>query len=69
MKTAEESRYIPNILKKRAFMAFICLIGVVAVSYGIHYHDNLVFIIGIGFIIVGYLLIRRRIKGHITDNQ
>ena len=56
-------------LKNRTLVILICVIGILAVSYGMYYHDNLIFIIGIGFFIVGYLLIRRSIKECIRDNQ
>ena len=45
------------------------MIGIVAVSYGMLKDNNLVFIIGLLFVIGGYLLIRRKIKAHIKDNR
>jgi uncharacterized membrane protein YjjP (DUF1212 family) len=60
---------IQNILRQKALILIICAIGIVAVSYGVAKDADAVFIIGIVFVIAGYLLIRRRIKEHIKDNQ
>ena len=56
-------------LKQKAIIFIICTIGIVAVSYGVAKDDNVVFVIGIVFVIGGYLLIRRRIKEHISDRS
>jgi hypothetical protein len=56
-------------LKQKALIFIICAIGIVAVSYGVAKDDNAVFVIGIVFVIGGYLLIRRRIKEHIRDRS
>lgn len=56
------------ILKNKAFVIIICIVGIVAVSYGMIKDNDVVFIIGIMLIIGGYLLIRRRIKEHIRNN-
>ena len=58
-----------NGLKQKALILIICTIGFVAISYGMAKDNNVVFVIGIVFVIGGYLLIRRRIKEHIEDNQ
>jgi hypothetical protein len=44
------------------------MIGVVAVSYGMLTDNTLIFIIGLIFVFVGYLLIRRKIKEFIPNN-
>jgi len=46
----------------------ICMIGIVAVAYGMLRDNNLIFIIGMLFVIGGYLLIRRKIKESIRNN-
>jgi hypothetical protein len=56
-------------LKQKALIFIICTIGIVAVIYGMAKDDNVVFVIGIVFVIGGYLLIRRRIKEHIRDRS
>jgi uncharacterized membrane protein len=56
-------------LKQKALILIICTIGIVAVSYGVAKDDNVIFVIGIVFVIAGYLLIRRRIKEHIRDRS
>jgi uncharacterized membrane protein len=60
---------IQDLLKQKALILIICTIGIVAVSYGVAKDHDVIFVIGILFIIGGYLLIRRRIKEHIKDNQ
>ena len=56
-------------LKQKVLMLIICAIGIVALIYGIAKDDNVVFVIGIVFVIGGYLLIRRRLKEHIRDKS
>ena len=60
---------VQNIVKQKALIFIICTIGIVAVSYGVAKDDNVVFVIGIVFVIGGYLLIRRRIKEHIRERS
>jgi len=57
-----------DIFKNKAFVIIICIVGIVAVSYGMVKDNDVVFIIGIILVIGGYLLIRRRIKEHIRNN-
>ena len=54
-------------LKQKALILIICTIGIVAVSYGMAEDNNVIFVLGIVFVIGGYLLIRRRIKEHIRN--
>jgi LPXTG-motif cell wall-anchored protein len=44
------------------------MIGIVAVAYGMVKDNNLIFIIGLLFVIGGYLLIRRKTKESIRNN-
>jgi len=44
------------------------MIGIVAVAYGMLKDNNPIFIIGLLFVIGGYLLIRRKIKESIRNN-
>jgi uncharacterized membrane protein len=64
-----EQKRIGDSVRQKALILIICAIGIVAVSYGVAKDADAVFIIGIVFVIAGYLLIRRRIKEHIKDNQ
>ena len=57
-----------EILNNKALVIIICMVGIVAVSYGMVKDNDVVFIIGIILVIGGYLLIRRRIKAHIRNN-
>ena len=60
---------IQNILKQKALILIICAFGIVVVSYGTAKGNDAVFIVGIVFVIGGYLIIRKRIKEHIKANQ
>ncbi|KPK46346.1 MAG: hypothetical protein AMK74_00495 [Nitrospira bacterium SM23_35] len=57
--------YIP---KKKPPIILICIIGIVGVGYGMANDNNLIFIIGLVFVIAGYLLIRRKIKESMRSN-
>jgi len=56
------------ILKNKTLIILICIIGVSAFSYGILKDNNLIFIIGLLLVFIGYLLIRRKIKESIRNN-
>ena len=56
-------------VKQKALILTICIIGIVAVSYGMAKDNNVIFVIGIVFVIAGYLLIRRRIKERIRERS
>jgi len=56
-------------VKQKALILTICIIGIVAVSYGMARDNNVIFVIGIVFVIAGYLLIRRRIKERIRERS
>lgn len=55
-------------LKNKYLIAPICVIGIAGVGYGMTNDNNPIFIIGLVFVIAGYLLIRRRIKGSMRNN-
>ena len=61
-------RIIVYILTDKTPIILICMIGVVAVSYGMLKDNTLIFIIGILLFFVGYLLIRKKIKEPIRNN-
>lgn len=47
---------------EKALIALTCVLGIFAVTYGMVKENNPVFIIGLLFIISGYLLIRKKLK-------
>ena len=49
-------------MKEKALITLLCIVGVLAVSYGMIKDNNVVFVIGLAFIVGGYLLIRRKLK-------
>jgi Flp pilus assembly protein TadB len=49
-------------MREKALIVCLCVFGVLAVSYGMIKENNAVFILGLLFVIGGYLLIRRRLK-------
>lgn len=53
---------------KKLPIILICVIGIVGVGYGMANDNNLIFIIGLVFVIAGYLLIRRKIKESMRSN-
>jgi hypothetical protein len=61
-------RVIVYILTNKTPIILTCMIGVVAVSYGMLKDNTLIFIIGLFFVFVGYLLIRRKMKEFIRNN-
>jgi len=61
-------KLISYILHNKTLISLICVNGIVAVSYGVLNDNNLIFIIGLLFVIAGYLLIRRRIKDYIKKS-
>ena len=56
-------------MKEKFITVLICVFGISAVCYGMLRDNNLIFIIGILFIIGGYLLIRRKLKASTRDNS
>jgi hypothetical protein len=60
---------LPYIFHSKSLNAVLCAIGILGVSYGMFSKNNLVFIIGLLFIIGGYLLVRRKLKQHIRNFQ
>ena len=49
-------------MREKVFIVCLCVFGVLAVSYGMIKENNAVFILGLLFVIGGYLLIRRKLK-------
>lgn len=53
-------------MRERAFIIGVCIIGIAGVGYGMVRENNTVFLLGLACVIAGYLMIRRRLKQHIT---
>jgi general stress protein CsbA len=56
-------------MKEKAYIIILCVVGLVAVSYGMITDNDVIFIIGIIFVIAGYLIIRIRIKKLIREKE
>jgi len=61
-------RITSYIVNRKYLIPPICIIGIVGVAYSMLNDNNLIFIIGLVFVIAGYLLIRRKIKGSLKKN-
>jgi hypothetical protein len=49
-------------LQQKIITIFVCTIGISTVAYGMIEKNNSVFLIGIAFIIAGYLMIRKKLR-------
>ncbi len=49
-------------INEKALTVLVCTVGVLAVGYGMIRPNNIAFIIGLVFVIVGYLRIRKKLK-------
>jgi hypothetical protein len=56
-------------LKEKILISILCIIGISSVAYGMLKKNNPVFIVGMLFIIAGYLLIRRKLKESIQKKR
>jgi len=56
-------------MREKVVVVTVCLIGIAAVFYGIINENNLVFIVGIIFIIGGYLWIRKKMKESVSKKE
>ncbi len=50
-------------MREKSLTILLCIIGVSAVSYGMIKDNDVIFIIGLLFVVGAYLLIRRKLKG------
>lgn len=48
---------------EKMIAVIICILGVSSVAYGMSEDNNVVFVAGLLFIVGGYLMIRRKLKG------
>ncbi len=56
-------------MKEKTLIVCLCVFGLLAVSYGMFKENDMVFIIGVLFVIGGYLLIRRKLKESIRKRS
>ena len=56
-------------MKEKVITALVCVFGISAASYGMIEENHLIFIIGLMFVIGGYLLIRRKLKDSIRNKS
>ncbi len=54
-------------MKEKALTLGLCLVGVLAVAYGMIRQNHAAFIIGLLFVIAGYLRIRKKLKESLRD--
>jgi hypothetical protein len=54
-------------MKEKALIAVVCLIGILAVLYGMVSRNHPVFIAGLVAVVAGYLMIRRKLKAQIRE--
>jgi hypothetical protein len=55
------------IMKEKALILGVCLLGILGVCYGLVNKDHPVFIAGLVFVVAGYLMIRKKLKAHIRE--
>ena len=56
-------------MREKILTAVICLIGIIGIFYGMTNKNNGIFIIGVLFVVAGYLLIRRKLKESIREKR
>jgi nicotinamide riboside transporter PnuC len=56
-------------LNEKALTIVLCLIGVLAVAYGMTRPNHILFIIGLVFVVGGYLRIRKKLKESIQKKE
>jgi hypothetical protein len=53
--------------KEKVLIPLLCAFGISAVVYGMVQENNLVFLVGLIFVIAGYLRIRGKLKASLMD--
>ena len=56
-------------LKEKILISTLCIIGISSVAYGMLKKNNPAFIVGMIFVIAGYLLIRIKLKESIQKKR
>jgi len=49
-------------MKEKILNIILCVVGLIAAFYGMAEKNNVIFLIGIFLIIIGYIMIRRKLK-------
>jgi hypothetical protein len=49
-------------MREKALITLLCVMGILAVSYGMIKDNDVIFVIGLVFIVGTYLLMRRKLK-------
>jgi hypothetical protein len=56
-------------MKEKPLTLGLCIVGVLAVAYGMIRQNHVAFIIGLLFVIAGYLRIRKKLKESLRDKM
>jgi hypothetical protein len=56
-------------MREKVFIVSLCVLGIFAISYGMIKDNDSLFIMGLLFVIGGYLLIRRKLKASIRKRS
>lgn len=55
------------IMKEKALIISLCLLGILGVCYGMVNRNHPVFIAGLVAVVAAYLMIRKKLKAHIRE--
>lgn len=58
-----------KVVREKALIVCLCVVGILAISYGMMKENDVIFIIGLLFVVGGYLLIRRKLKDAIGKKR
>jgi len=58
-----------KVVREKALIVCLCVVGILAISYGMMKENDVIFIIGLLFVVGGYLLIRRKLKESIGKKK
>jgi len=58
-----------KVVREKALIVCLCVAGILAISYGMMKENDVIFIIGLLFVVGGYLLIRRKLKESIGKKK
>ncbi len=48
---------------EKSLIVLICFLGIAGISYGMNRENHVIFLVGIGLVVAGYLIIRAKLKG------
>lgn len=58
-----------KVVREKALIVCLCVVGILAISYGMMKENDVIFIIGLLFVVGGYLLVRRKLKESIGKKK